>query len=401
MSIISNISEKYDCVIIGAGPGGSRLAELCAQKGLDVLVLEKRQEIGVPKRCAEGIGEMHLKEVGFNGKERFIANTILNGSILYAPDGQPIALPPKKEIGYILERKLFDKELASRAALAGAKIIVNAEVLNLIKNDDDFVCGVELDYCGEKHSIKSDLVVSAEGVEAKIARSILNIAVPRPDEVMSGYQYELENISMEDSSRLEFYLGPKMVPGGYIWIFPKGKRRANVGIGIISNCQKSAKYYLDAWINTKSNLKNGSVLEENAGAIPVGGFLKKMTANGFLAVGDAARQVHPIHGGGLYESTHAAKIAAEVIHEAKIAGDYSDKMLDKYNKMWWLKRGNELLRVNKIKTVAQKMSDEEMNLFFSCFRNTDISALVGGNLSEISKLLLKIPRLIKFSKYLI
>ncbi|RLG15152.1 MAG: NAD(P)/FAD-dependent oxidoreductase [Candidatus Nanohalarchaeota archaeon] len=395
-----NVKEKYDVIIIGAGPGGSRLGQLCAQKGLDVLMIEKRPEIGAPKRCAEGLSEVQLKQLGFTGKERFVVNTIYNGSILYGPSGQSIYLPAKNEIGYILERKLFDKELAGNAARAGAKIITNAEVIGMIK-ENDFVCGVELEYYGEKHKIKSDIVVSAEGVEAKFAREVLNIAVPKPNEVMSGYQYELENITMEDSKRLELYAGRDICPGGYIWIFPKGEKRANVGLGIFSNCEKSAKYYLDQWIGTKNNLRCGSVLEENGGAIPVGGLLRKMTANGFLAVGDAARQVHPMHGGGMHEATYAAKIAADVINEAKISNDYSAKFLDRYNKTWWHERGNELLKVNRIKEIFHKMSDDDLNTIMDILKDRDIDNIIKGNLTEISKIFLKIPKLIKFSKYLI
>ncbi|MCK5039846.1 MAG: NAD(P)/FAD-dependent oxidoreductase [Candidatus Aenigmarchaeota archaeon] len=395
-----NLKEKYDCIVIGAGPGGSRLAELCSQKGLDVLLLEKRPEIGAPKRCGEGMEKKDLLDMGFGEDEKFMTNTITRDSLVYTPGGQAITLPVKNKRGCIIERKLFDKEMASRAALAGAKIITNADVVDLIK-ENGFVRGVEVEYEGEKRKIKSGVVVSAEGVEAKNAKKALNIALPKPDEMMSGYQYELENIIVEDSMRLEFYIGVDIVPGGYIWIFPKGKRRANVGIGIISNCQKSAKYYLDKWIETKANIRCGSVLEENAGAIPVGGFLKKMTANGFLAIGDAARQVHPIHGGGLYESTYAAKIAAEVINEAKIADDYSDRILDKYNKMWWAKRGNKLLRVNKLKKIFQRMSDDDLNSIFKLINEKKIYSLIGGNLDEFSHLILKIPKFIKFTKYII
>ncbi|MCK5177185.1 MAG: NAD(P)/FAD-dependent oxidoreductase, partial [Candidatus Aenigmarchaeota archaeon] len=377
-----NIKEKYNVLVIGAGPGGCRVAQLCAKEGLSVLILEKRPEIGVPKRCAEGIEKNQLLNLGFDENEKFIAQTIAK-SVVYVPSGEKIISNTDKKEGCILERKLFDKAMASKAAICGAKILVNTEVLNLIK-ENDYVCGVNAEYCGKTYSIKSDIVVSAEGVEAKRANEALDLSPPKSNEIMSGYQYEMENIDLKDPHQLEFFIGATIAPGGYIWIFPKGERRANVGIGIVSDCEKSAKYYLDAWISNKSSLQMGSILEENAGAIPVGGFLKKMTANGFLAIGDAARQVHPLHGGGLHEATHAAKIAAQVIYEAKSENNYSDKFLDKYNKMWWNERGKELSCVNKIKNAFQKMSDEELNLIFHLIKATSINHLNSGNLIEIS-----------------
>ena len=103
----------------------------------------------------------------------------------------------------------------------------------------------------------------------------------------------------------------------------------------------------------------------------------------------------------MYESTYAAKIAAEVINEAKIADDYSDRILDKYNKMWWAKRGNKLLRVNKLKKIFQRMSDDDLNSIFKLINEKKIYSLIGGNLDEFSHLILKIPKFIKFTKYII
>ena len=55
-----SFKKNYDVIIVGAGPGGAMAARKCAEGGLDVLLLEKRQEIGAPKRCGEGISYRRL-----------------------------------------------------------------------------------------------------------------------------------------------------------------------------------------------------------------------------------------------------------------------------------------------------------------------------------------------------
>ena len=80
-----NFKKNYDVIIVGAGPGGAMTARKCAEGGLDTLLLEKRQEIGSPKRCGEGLALRFLKNMGFKGNENFVMRKI-NGGIVYAPD---------------------------------------------------------------------------------------------------------------------------------------------------------------------------------------------------------------------------------------------------------------------------------------------------------------------------
>ena len=185
------------------------------------------------------------------------------------------------------------------------------------------------------------------------------------------------------------------------WIFPKGKDVANVGIGIIGNSEVPAMDYLKKFIESKSELRKGSILEVNAGGIPVGGFLKKMTLDNFLVVGDAAHQVNPIHGGGIYEAQFAGRIAAEVIDEALQKGDTSEKQLNKYNIEWWKQRGIYLRKVEKLREVVEKLSDDDFNYLAENLTGEDlINFSRGRGLKTLGKLLIKRPNLIKFAKAL-
>lgn len=392
------MKNSYDVIIVGAGPGGSVTARHTAEAGLKVLLLEKRQEIGAPKRCGEGIGYTILDRLGYKRDERFVCHHI-DGGVMYAPSGKALDIPGG-DGGAVIERKVFDKFLAYDAAKAGAEIHVKTEVVGLIRDDAGKIAGVEAVYEGKKYQIRAKIVVASDGIESKIGRMAGLKYSNDLVSVVSGYQYEMANIDIENPNKLYFYIGRKIAPRGYIWIFPKGNHVANVGIGIGGSHEKTAKQYLDAWIETTPSVKKGAIIEENAGAIPIGNFLDKMALDNFLAVGDAAHQVNPVHGGGLAEATYAGVLAAKAIVDAIKAGDTSAEGLNEYNVLWWNERGNQLRRVEKVVKAYENMSDEALDLISKAITGNDVVDLSDGRSAKLMKIILKNPRLLGLAKYL-
>jgi digeranylgeranylglycerophospholipid reductase len=121
---------KCDMVVVGAGPAGSMAAKVAAEKGLKVALLEKRQEIGDPVRCAEGVSKAGLKEMVSPDPSWISAE--VKGARIYAPDGTGLVMSEDRsgsEVGYVLERKIFDRALAMQAAMAGAEVMVKTRAL--------------------------------------------------------------------------------------------------------------------------------------------------------------------------------------------------------------------------------------------------------------------------------
>lgn len=394
------MTEEYDLIVVGGGPGGLKAGEEAAKLGLKTLILEKRQEIGVPVRCGEGLSTSCFEKFNMTPKKEWIAQDI-RGAIVYTPSGKKVVVDYGKVAGYILERKMFEKGLAILASKAGAKIQAKTTVTDLIK-ENGFVRGVKAEFIDEEEEYRSKIVIGADGVESKVGRMVGLKTNISPIHVDSGLQYEMTNIDLENPEMLELYFGEKIAPRGYVWVFPKGKDRANVGVGIGGYIEKSAKYYLDKFIENHRNFRDGSIIEVNGGAIPVGGFLDKMVTNGLMLIGDAAHQVNPIHGGGIFEAMTAGKIAAEVTKKAIEKNDCSEKVLIEYQKRWWEERGKHLLKVQRFREVVDKLNDKDVEMLADSLKGEDLVDFARGKrLRKLGKLLMKNPKLITLTRKLI
>ncbi|WP_457743109.1 geranylgeranyl reductase family protein [Thermococcus sp.] len=379
---------KYDVVIVGSGIAGPIVARNVAKSGFSVLLIDKKAAIGTPKQCAEGISMKVFDKYDIPYDKRFI-NREIYGAKLYSPSGYELELRYKDVSGVILERKVFDKMLAYYAAKAGADVLPRTEALDVIKKDGK-VAGIKAKHENEPIEIYADIIVAADGVESTIARKAgINTYAP-PHEFDSSYEYEML-IEGFDPDLIHLWFGNEIAPRGYVWVFPKDEDRANVGIGINSDNPKTAKYYLEKWLK-ENNIPAKKLLEINVGVVPVGGFVKKLAKDNVLVVGDAARQVNPMHGGGMAEAMEAGTIASKWI--VKALEEENINLLQKYTQEWWETDGRRLERVLKVRKVTEKLTDEDLDLFIQVLSGADTEKIAGGDYGEVIKALLKHPKVI-------
>jgi len=389
------MTENWDVIIIGAGPSGTPCAKKLAENGFSVKVYDRRKEVGVPKRCGEGLDERTQKLIG-KIPDKCISQKI-RGARIYAPNGKYLEAVLEYG-GFVLDRKLFDKWLAEQAVKAGAEVQVNTFISSLIKDNGYFV-GVKGEFLGEEFEERAKMIVCATGAESPLRKQALGI-FSKLNLIDSCLQYEMSGIEI-DSDFINCYLGNEIAPRGYVWVFPKGKEKANVGAGVIPG-EKTAKFYLEKFINSNPGIKKGSIIEVNAGCVPVGGLLKNMVANGFLVCGEAAHHVNPIHGGGIKEAIISGQLAADVISECLKKNDVSEKALSKFNGLWWEERGNKMRKVEKLREVVEKLSDKDLNDLAEILKPEDLIEFArGSKLSVFAKALMRKPKLIKLAKHLI
>lgn len=358
---------EYDVVVVGAGPAGSTAARYAVKSGASVLMIEKRQEIGSPVRCGEGIARGLFKKVDIPVDHRWIAREI-DGARIISPAGHAFEVDESKagsEVGFVVERDIFDLTLARMAAKAGVDIAVKTSAVAVLREGGK-VTGVKVRQNGEEKNIKAKLVIGADGYESQIGRWAGIDTNVKPSDIMSCVQYRLTGIDI-DSKFTEFYIG-SAAPGGYIWVFPKDEDTANVGIGMQGSILKKpgeVKYYLDKWIANNPKISKGKQLDMVAGGVSVCAPLDTVTADGILLVGDAARQIDPMTGGGIANSCIAAKVAGEVAGQAVKEKNFSKAFLQNYEKGWRAELEEHLFRNWMAKEKAMQLSDDTFDKLIS------------------------------------
>ncbi|HJK12890.1 MAG: NAD(P)/FAD-dependent oxidoreductase [Candidatus Methanocorpusculum faecipullorum] len=353
--------DAYDVIVIGAGPAGSMAAHAAALRGASVLLVEKRPAIGAPVRCAEGIVTADLTE--FMNPDPKWVSTVIRKARFIAPDKSTFTISGKtgdEILGYTLDRKIFDRDLAMRAADAGADVQVHARAVPLMEGGK--ISGATIYQHGKAYEVRAKVVIAADGVESKFAKSAgINTTVALAD-LDSCVQYLVTDIDIEPETNV-FYWSNADCPHGYIWIFAKGPRSANIGIGIPgtkSGDGHRAKDYLDRFM--AKHFPNGKITELIVGGVSTCKPLESTVADNLIICGDAARFSDPFTGGGIYQALYSGRLAGEIAANAVASGDCSRKALAVYEKTWRESRmGKFLARSALIRDVFFRMDDTMLN----------------------------------------
>ncbi|MEW5955868.1 MAG: NAD(P)/FAD-dependent oxidoreductase [Candidatus Micrarchaeota archaeon] len=387
------IQTEYDAIVLGAGPGGSAFGKKAAEAGMKVLVLDKKKEIGTPVRCGEGVAEHTEADLGIKVLPNAIASKIA-GARVFAPNGKSLRLKTAGTHGYVLERKLFDKHLAMDAARAGAHVLPHALAISLLKKDGK-PAGAKVLHMGEEIEFHAPLIVSAEGMEAKIAREAGFDAKAVLYDVDTCFEYEMAGVPCEPF--IDLYFSTRVANRGYCWVFPKGTDVANVGIGIGGNTNQNPKAQLDLFISEHPELfRRAQPVEYKGGLISVGAPISEFVKDNFMVIGTAAHQVDPIHGGGIGLAIEAGNMAAEAASEAFAKGDFSKKNLLPYEEKWRKQTGPKLAKRLLLRKVLEKLSDDDWNHIVGGINEADLDKVLAGNYKPVvAKVLLTRPTLLK------
>jgi digeranylgeranylglycerophospholipid reductase len=307
--------KEYDVLVVGAGPAGSGAARASALAGAKTLMVDKKKEIGTPVQCGEVIGLDLVKRSGM----RIPANAIVSrqGFTRFVL-GREVTIDNSEPYwrGVTVERKIFDKYLAFRAAFSGASVQADTRLLS-VKMDGDGVKSCLLSHQGDEVELSPKAIVAADGVHSTLSKE-LKAEFFSPKDVARGVEFEL--VAKRDIPQCMQIFIEQEIGLGYGWIIPKGKRRANVGLGLVG-VNASRRSFLEDWITGHPVVSRyfdvEKVLEVKMGDAPVPGFLGGPVRGNVLFCGDAAGQTLAFVGEGIMPSYICGGLAGK--HAAMLA----------------------------------------------------------------------------------
>jgi digeranylgeranylglycerophospholipid reductase len=375
--------SNYDVVVVGAGPAGSVAARIASEKGCRVAILEKRREIGLPVRCGEGVSK-RIEEFGIKINKNCIAQEV-KGARIFAPNGKFIKLSTKVaggEVGYNIYRETFDKELVIQALKAGSELFVKTSALNVLIENKKIV-GVKAKHDDKIFNISAKVVIAADGFESQLARWAGIDTSLKPNDIVTCLQYTLLNKGYSSEFN-DFYLGSH-APGGYAWVFPRDDE-LNVGLGVALNKIKTrgeVKRRLDSFIAEK--FPNGKILRIVAGAVSTCQPLEKTHKDGIVVVGDAARLIDPLTGGGIINACLSGMLAGKVVAKAIELKDYTEKTLAEYDKLWRASLETKHYRNWLVKEKLSTLDDKTINKGIEALSDRDFDKISTLELIRVVK----------------
>jgi digeranylgeranylglycerophospholipid reductase len=385
---------EYDTVVVGGGPIGGYVAGKIAEKKYKVIIFEKNKQIGTPVNCA-GLVSPRVFDFLDIQKEGVIQNT-LKGANIHSPSGDILKIGGNRIHAYAIDRTKFDNEIIRKSKEKGVQVFLENNVLSAQKIGEH----IEIT-TSQKQEVKTKLVIGADGPYSKIRDRFI---LPEPKEFLRGIGAEITNTNL-DPEFVEIFVGEKIAPGFFAWIIPTNDKgtKARIGLCISQNIKESPKFYFQNFLKNKnsSNLfKNIKIEKYIGGVIPLG-FLKKTYASNVLVVGDAAAQVKPTSGGGIYTGLLSANHCAKVALDALQKNNFSSQFLKKYHKLWYADLGMELFLGMKFRKIFKNLSDNQMDKYIKKFQDPKISEIISeyGDIDYPSKLvkplLKKTPTLIR------
>ena len=339
----------YDIIIVGAGPSGSQTAYRLAQRGYRVAVFEAKRAIG-SKVCCTGIISRECFEL-FAPDDNVVLRKTSSAKFL-VPSGRHLRLEKDTVQAYIIDRAMFDMALARRAKEAGAEYFLDNRVTDLLVSKSS--CQVGVDNRGQKEVFQAKAVVIACGFRSTFPQ---RLGMGRISNFVLGAQTEVTT----KLSEVEVYFDLKLTPAGFGWLVPTGNGRGLAGV-MAKHDAYSAVTKLLSKLSAEGKIGLDS-FEIRQKAIPLG-CLPRSYGDKVIVVGEAAGQVKPTTGGGIYFSLLSAEVAADALHQGFLLGDLSSRQLSHYQEKWQAEIGNDISFGHWVRRIYEKLSPGRMERIF-------------------------------------
>jgi digeranylgeranylglycerophospholipid reductase len=362
--------NHYDVVVIGAGTSGCMAAKTLAQAGLNVCLVDRKDEasIGI-KVCGDAVGKHHFSELGLAVPEGEEKEGDIVGMKIYSPDREAVfRIVGEGLTGFMINRYLFGQRLLRDALDAGAVLHDSIHVLEPII-EDGYVNGVSARSLKSRSEMKlrAAVTVDASGVSAVVRSRLpdemgLESSISRADQIVCYREIRELKTSVNEPDYCNIYLDLEAALGGYCWIFPEGETKVNVGLGVAAvEGHANPKSQLYRHILSMPMFKGSSIVHGGGGIVPTRRPIDSLVGNGVVLAGDAGCQVNPIHGGGIGPSMIGGRIAGEVVAEALERGKPSRESLWPINVCFMKEYGAKQAGLDVFRGFLQKLSNADLD----------------------------------------
>ncbi len=395
-----NVTVDYDIIVTGAGIAGmiaASSASIYSKQNLRILVVDRNLQPAAGKKtingwvCGDAVGKNSVdymeQHIGITWNKPEIEHPV-KGVIAYSPDHEtPIYFDGD---GYILNRKLLPQKQLKDAEKVGVEFKWNV-ALRSVYAEDGFVKGVIGTDLTDNSVFKktAKLIIDCTGVTSVLRqnlsiKSYIQKMINRDDlEATGRYIFEFENGSDDktyfDPDYALIHLDQINAPGGYAWVFPKGKNKVNIGLGVQHKSlelrnktlgkKDNLKVMIDNYVKmnpviTKPKIVDGIEDEGNGWGtwqVSVRRQNDCMVANGYMIVGDSAWMPKPLDAGGIGPAIIAATIAGKDAVEAIESNDTSEKGLWNYNVDFVHDYGYKTAGLEVFRRFLQTLTNEQIN----------------------------------------
>ena len=347
---------NYDIIIVGAGPAGLSAAWAAAKNGVSVAVLEREEAIAQSIRTS---GVTWITDAESFGIPSDYYNPIRNYSF-YSPNNQ-VTIHGTEYQAAVLDVRRTYQFLAYQAASVGADIFVRTNVTSPIINERGKLIGVKATSLKDELIFRSKIVIDASGFYSVIGKSLGTVSQWKRFGVGAEYEAYVENVDQETWSLM---VGQQYSPAGYAWIFPLGKNKARIGIGVGKpESQADPMQQLLELVTKKpgpiGQLGKITPIEFHYGLIPNEGLTHTTIDDNLMLVGDAAGQANPLVLEGIRYAIEFGRKAGQIGAQAIIKGDTTKESLKPYEDMCKKTIGSKIKAAIKIQSRWLNLTDEE------------------------------------------
>jgi Dehydrogenases (flavoproteins) len=271
-------------------------------------------------------------------------------------------MPPP---AYIVDRASLDRSLKEYAQRCGAEYLFSAPVIAITPESDSI--SVVVDYQGQQRIFSAQIVILACGFGPKFSEKL---GLGKINSFVFGAQAEVNTKHIDE---VEVYFDQNLFPGFFGWLVPTSANKGLAGLLVRENPASC----LSNLLSRLQNQEKISSIHADArfSAIPMGS-LPQTCSDRIVIVGDAAGQVKPTTGGGIYYGLLCADMAVDALHQAFLASNFSAAKLSAYDKQWRAKLDHELEAGYRARRLYKRLSNHRIDHLFQLARNNDIPTFV-------------------------